>query len=57
MRYFVPRPARRANQMRAVMMFERRAREAEEHSSVIRKVLLSAEKGDIGEPVWQTAND
>ena len=43
--------ARRANQPRAAAMFERRAREAERSSSVIREVLLGDEKGDIGEPV------
>jgi len=43
--------ARKANQMRAVQKFEKRAREAEQHSSMIRQLLLSVEKGDIGEPV------
>lgn len=45
--------ARKANHARAVIMFEKRAREAEEHSSVIRQLLLRGEKGDIGEPVLQ----
>ena len=45
--------ARKANHRRAVIVFERRAREAEEHSSVLRQLLLSTEKGDIGEPVFQ----
>jgi two-component system chemotaxis response regulator CheB len=45
--------ARSANQERAAKLFEKRVREAEEHSSVIRQVLLSGEKGDIGEPVLQ----
>jgi two-component system chemotaxis response regulator CheB len=49
--------ARRANQERAVRIFERRAREAEQHSSMIRQLLLAAEKGDIGEPVLQTGDD
>lgn len=40
--------------MRAAIMFETRAREAEEHSSLLRQVLLSREKGDIGEPVFQS---
>jgi len=43
--------ARKSNHERAAIMFERRAREAEEHSSVLRQVLLSGEKGDINEPV------
>lgn len=46
--------ARKANHQRAAIMFERRAREAEEHSSVLRQLLLSGEKGDIGEPVLQS---
>jgi two-component system, chemotaxis family, protein-glutamate methylesterase/glutaminase len=43
--------ARRSSHERAALMFERRAREAEEHSSVIRQLLLSGEKDDIAEPV------
>ena len=43
--------ARKNNQIRAVMSFEKRAREAEEHSAVLRQLLLQDEKGDIGEPV------
>ena len=46
--------ARKANHARAAIMFERRAREAEENSSVIRQLLLSREKGGIGEPVLQS---
>ena len=46
--------ARRANHHRAATMFARRAREAEEHSSLLRQLLLSGEKGDIGEPVLQS---
>ena len=49
--------ARKANQMRAARTFEKRAQEAEEHSSMIRQLLLSAEKGDIGEPTMQSADD
>jgi len=45
--------SRKSKHDRAAQVFEKRAREAEEHSSVIRKLLLSAEKGDIGEPVLQ----
>jgi hypothetical protein len=43
--------ARRANQLKAAKSFERRAQEAEEHSSRIRQILLLTEKGDIAEPV------
>jgi two-component system chemotaxis response regulator CheB len=43
--------ARKANQLKAAMSFEKRAQEAEEHSSMIRQILLITEKGDIGEPV------
>src|SRR4030095_3936319 len=49
--------ARKANHMRAAVMFERRAQEAEEHSSTIRSLLLAGEMGDIGEPALQTGND
>jgi two-component system, chemotaxis family, protein-glutamate methylesterase/glutaminase len=49
--------ARKANQPRAARLFQKRAQEAEEHSSVIRQLLLSAEKGVIAEPVTQTGND
>jgi len=45
--------ARKARNNRAASMFERRAREAEEHGSRIRQLLLSAEKGDIREAVLQ----
>jgi len=48
--------ARRSNHERAAITFARRAREAEEHSSVIRELLLSGQKGDIGEEVLQTDN-
>jgi two-component system chemotaxis response regulator CheB len=41
--------ARKANHTRAVASFEERAREAEEHSSAIRRLLLSGKKGDIAE--------
>lgn len=46
--------ARKAKHERAAIMFERRAREAEQHSGVLRQLLLSSEKGDIGEPVLQS---
>jgi two-component system, chemotaxis family, protein-glutamate methylesterase/glutaminase len=39
--------ARKSNHTRAVEAFERRAREAEEHSSTIRRLLLQREKDDI----------
>lgn len=42
--------ARKANQTRAVRIFEQRAQEAEAHSSAIRRLLLSGQKGDIAEP-------
>lgn len=45
--------ARNANHKRAATLFERRAREAEEHSSTIRQLLLSGDKGVMGEPVLQ----
>ena len=48
--------ARKANHHRAARMFERRAREAEEHSSAIRQLLLSEQK-DIAEPVLETGTD
>ena len=49
--------ARKANHTRAAAMFERRAQEAERNSSVIRDVLLSDEKGGIGEPVNETPDE
>lgn len=49
--------ARKSNQMRAARTFEKRAREAEEHSTMIRQLLLAGEKGDVGDPVMQTADD
>src|SRR5215212_10836854 len=49
--------ARNANHTRAAQLFEKRAQEAEEHSSVIRQVLLSAQKVDFGEPVLQGGDD
>jgi len=41
--------ARRSNHLHAVHTFERRAQDAEAHSSVIRELLLSGQKGDIAE--------
>lgn len=43
--------ARKANHERAARLFERRAREAEEHGSVIRQLLLSGQKADMAEAV------
>ena len=44
--------ARKANQSNAVKTFERRAREAEEHSSAIRQLLLSDRKDDVADEVF-----
>src|SRR5690349_969853 len=49
--------ARKSNHTRAVKAFERRAQEAEEHSSVIRELLLRGKKGDIAEPPIQDQNE
>jgi two-component system, chemotaxis family, protein-glutamate methylesterase/glutaminase len=49
--------ARKANQAHAAKLFEKRAEEAETHGSMIRELLLSKEKGDIGEPVLEMGND
>lgn len=49
--------ARRANHSRAAAMFERRAQEAERSSGIIREVLLSDEKGGIGEPINEQDNE
>ena len=45
--------ARRSNHTRAMLTFEKRAREAEAHSSAIRQLLLSERKGDIAEQTTQ----
>lgn len=45
--------SRKANRMRAASVFEKRAQEAERNSSVIRELLLSDKKGDIGEPALE----
>jgi two-component system, chemotaxis family, protein-glutamate methylesterase/glutaminase len=49
--------ARKANHVRSAVLFERRAREAEEHSSVLRGLLLTSQKADIGDEVFDTADD
>ena len=49
--------ARNSNHERAAKMFERRAREAEEQTSIIRELLLSNKKGDETEATTVYAND
>ena len=49
--------ARRANQMRVAMLFEKRAREAEKHSSYLRTLLLIEQKDDVGDEMVQTGGD
>lgn len=49
--------ARKANHMRAVTMFERRAEEAEKNSGVLRELLLGNEKGHIAEPVIENPDE
>lgn len=48
--------ARNANHLQTAITFERRAREAEEHSAIIRRVLLSGQKDDIAEEVFTSEN-
>ena len=45
--------ARRANNFPTVHTFERRVQEAERHSSAIRQLLLSGQKGDKSEQTTQ----
>lgn len=49
--------ARKSNNTRAAKLFEQRAQEAEEHSSVLRQLLLSEQKGDIADELMQTGTD
>jgi two-component system, chemotaxis family, protein-glutamate methylesterase/glutaminase len=49
--------ARQANQHRAAMRFEERAETAKAHTSVLRQLLLSGQKGDIAEPLFQGGDD
>lgn len=49
--------ARKANRNRAAILFERRALEAEEHSSVLRQLLLNEQKDDIADEIMQTTHD
>jgi two-component system chemotaxis response regulator CheB len=48
--------ARKANRLKAANLFERRAREAEEHSSVLRQLLLSEQKDDIASEMLTGGN-
>lgn len=48
--------ARKANHARAAMLFERRALEAEEHSSVLRQLLLNEQKDDLANEVVQAGD-
>ena len=45
--------SRKTNRMRAALVFERRALEAERNSAVIRELLLIDKNDDIGEPVLE----
>lgn len=45
--------SRKANRMRAASVFQKRALEAERNSAVIRELLLSDKKDDIGEPLLE----
>jgi two-component system, chemotaxis family, protein-glutamate methylesterase/glutaminase len=49
--------ARNANHSRAAEMFEKRAREAERNSGLIRQLLLGEEKGDIADPVIHNSDE
>lgn len=49
--------ARSADHNRAAETFERRAREAERNSSVLRQLLLGDEKGDIADPVIHNSDE
>lgn len=45
--------ARKANHLRAAQLFETRAREAEEHSTVLRQVLLNEQKRELADELMQ----
>ena len=49
--------ARRANHVKAANLFAKRAREAEEHSTLLRQLLLNAQKGDIADELVQTGGN
>jgi two-component system chemotaxis response regulator CheB len=46
-----------ANYMHAVEAFERRAKEAERNSSLLRQLLLGNEKGDVADPVVESSDE
>ena len=49
--------ARKSNHSRAAETFEKRAREAERNSGIIRQLLLGDEKGDIADPVIEDRDE
>ena len=49
--------ARQANHLKAANLFEKLAREAEEHSSVLRQLLLKEQKGDIADELIQAGGN
>lgn len=49
--------SRKTNRMRAALVFERRALEAERNSAVIRELLLIDKNDDIGEPVLEETDE
>ena len=49
--------ARNSSRSGVVSFFERRAREAEEHCSLIRQLLLTQQKDDIAEPALHGSDD
>ena len=55
-RRIVERARKKGSHQRAAILFERRAREAEQHSAAIRELLLNAEKADEGERVGKNAD-
>lgn len=48
---------RQANHLRAAKLFERRARQAEEHTSVLRQLLLSERNDEIADEVVKTGGN
>jgi two-component system chemotaxis response regulator CheB len=49
--------ARKANHRRVANLYERSAREAEEHSSVLRQLLLTEQKRESSDEVMQTGKN
>ena len=49
--------SRKANHLRAAKSFERRAREAEEHTAMLRQLLLSEQKGEMADEVVQAGGN